>query len=695
MRPRFTKAASCILLGLRMHVLSGAPSSLLVDGAVIETASEFFGPWDTTADLLSEKVGTFTVNDEQTLRDVDNTDLRVLLSNSDIIEETDAQLEDGATQGNTEDARKNARLLATQQKSSDTSRFVKPFYVSVFVALCLCFLALQGKGFPTFEVLKRSRILERGGVDDELRSRLKALRALIPLAGHLAKAVKTEEAHELLQAVHANVPKEGEGDGKAGAIHEENVKNAFSAMRGLQQAAVKEAGNILQKNFDNLSNVSSFLKEWEKGYLGEKEAGEMSPLITALRVSHNHFLRISQHMQEVYGTLEQAQSFEDEQVIDSFLSTTDGFLFILKLQEEREDAAYLAREQRTKAGAAMRNMSSRKTSRGFRQLWGEVEIARAYVNIAREAGAAAAAEGESAAELQGHLDKVELRLTEYKEELRRLLNSSLSKPRDSITGTLTHSITLQQEQESLGASLANYWVAFENHVKMPGKLEDSGRESVKFVLRRALQRISQDRDTMDDLFHLITLRLSQMAQVFDDPEMTNQLTLYEKENRDILHRRMAAEMLNFLGRAEGRMIQLESLLQSLDQEEDTEAAAEMMKHAAASAVESSDELAELRLSLLRINVLISAAQIANNTMQQATELSKELRGLISDSSMEPNKLELLLLSVSQLESMLAQNYWEARNAAALEGRIKAAGQMQELTLSLRHILYLVKNNSFP
>ncbi|KAL8450215.1 hypothetical protein Emed_002611 [Eimeria media] len=654
MRPRSTKTASCILLGLCMHVLSGAFSSLLVDGAVTETASEFFGPWDTTADLLSEKVGTFTVNDEQTLRDVDNTDLRVLLSNSDIIEETDAQLEDGATQGNTEDARKNARLLATQQKSSDTSRFVKPFYVSVFVALCLCFLALQGKGFSTFEVLKRSRILERGGADDELRSRLKALRALIPLAGHLAEAVNTEEAHELLQAVHANVPKEGEGDGKAGAIHEENVKNAFSAMRELQQAAVKEAGNILQKNFDNLSNVSSFLKEWEKGYLGEKEAGEMSPLITALRVSHNHFLRISQHMQEVY--------------------------------------ACLAREQRTKAEAAMRNVSSRKTSRGFRQLRGEVEIARACVNIAREAGAAAAAEGESAAELQGHLDKAELRLTKYKKELRRLTSSNLSKSRDSISDTLARNITLELEQETLRTSLSNYWVIFKNHVKMPRKLEDSGRESVKFVLRRALQRIFEDRGTMDDL---ITSRLSEMAQVFDDPEVNNQLTLSEKENYGILHRRMAAEMLNFLGRAEGRMVQLESLLQSLDQEEDTEAAAEMMKHAAASAVESSDELAGFSLSLSRIRVLISAAQIANNTMQQATELSKELRGLISNSSMEPSQLGLLLFSVSQLESMLAQNYWEARNAAALEDRIKAAGQMQELTLSLRHILYLVKNNSFP
>ncbi|KAL8450217.1 hypothetical protein Emed_002613 [Eimeria media] len=682
MRPRFTKAASCILLGLRMHVLSGAPSSLLVDGAVIETASEFFGPWDTTADLLSEKLGTFTVNDEQTLRDVDNTDLRVLLSNSDIIEETDAQLEDGATQGNTEDARKNARLLATQQKSSDTSRFVKPFYVSVFVALCLCFLALQGKGFPTFEVLKRSRILERGGVDDELRSTLKALRALISIAGHLAEAVNTEEAHELLQAVHANVPKEGEGDGKAGAIHEENVKNAFSAMRELQQAAVKEAGNILQKNFDNLSSVSSFLEEWDKGYLGEKEAGEMSPFITALRVSHNHFLRISQHMQEVYGTLEQAQSFEDEQVIDSLLSTTHSFLFILKLQEEREDAAYLALEQRDMAGTAMKRVLLRTTSRGFRQRKGELEIARAYVNIAREAGAAAAAEGDSVAELQGHLDEAEVRLTKYEEELGGL----------AISDILTLSITLEQMQKSLRAPLENYWVFFENHVKMPRKLEDSGRESVKSVLRQALQRISQDRDTMDAA---TTSRLSHMAQVFDDPELSNQLALSKEENHDILHRRMAAEMLNFLGRAEGRVAQLESLLQSLDQEEDFNAAAEMMKNAAASAVESSNELNELFLSSLRLNLLNSAEVVAKRTMEEATELAKELRRVILSSSMEPEQREGLLDSVSELEGMLTENYREARNAAALEDRIEAAGQMQELTFSLRDVLYFQKSNSFP
>ncbi|KAL8447607.1 hypothetical protein Emed_004271 [Eimeria media] len=692
MRLRATKAVPCIPLGLCMHVLFWAPLCLLAGGSVTETAREFIGPRNIPAEALSENVGTFTVSDEQSLiRDFENTDLRVLLSDSDIAEDTGAQVEDGRTQGNTEDARKNARLLASEHKPSHTSRSVKHFYVSVFVVLSLCFLALRQKGPPTSQAFEESRIQQKDGVDDKLSSRLKALQALIPVADQLGKAVNTTEARELLQAVHANVPKKGQGDDKGGTIHEASIENAFNAIRELQQAAIKKAGDILQNNFDNLSRVSSFLEQWEKGYLDQKEAQELSPLITALRVSQNQFLRISQHMQEVYIRLEQRQSIEDEQVMNSLLSTTDGFEVILKLQEERENAATLALQQRKMAKTAMRMALSRKTSQGFRQRLGELEIAQAYVNIARNAGAAVAAEGQSAVELHGHLEKAELRLAKYDKELQRLMSYSLSKPRDSISGKLTRSMTLEQEQESLRASLANYWDDFRKHVKMPGKLEDSGRETVKCVLRQALQRISRDKDTM---VVVITSRLSEMAQVFDDPEMKNQLALSGKGDNDTLQRRMAAEMLNLLARAEGRTTQLESLLQSLDQEEDFSAAAKMMEDAAALAVESFDERQESRLSFLRLKLLTSAEEVAKRTMEEATEVSKELRGLKTNSSMEPSKLDFLLHSVSELERMLTQNYWKARNAAALEDRIKAAGQVQEVTLSLRRLLCFLKNKSF-
>ncbi|KAL8450209.1 hypothetical protein Emed_002605 [Eimeria media] len=684
---RATKAAACILLGLCMHVVSWAPLCLLAGEAVTETASEFFGPWDNRTEGLSRNVGTSTVSNEETLKDVENTDLRVLLSTSDITDEIGAQLEDGATQGNTEDAKKNPRTLAFDHKPPHTSRSIKWFHVSVFVALYLCFLALRRKGSLTSEAVEKSRTQRTGGVDETLSSRLKALQALIPVVDQLGKAVNTAEACELLQAIHANVPKEGEGDGKGETIHEENVKNAFSAMRGLQQAAAKQAGGILQMNFDNLSSVSSFLEEWDKGYLGEKEAEELSCLVSALRLSQNHFLEVSQHMQEVYEMLKQAQSFEDEQVMKTLLSTTDSFKFILKLQEDRESAATLALEQCKMAEAAMRMVLSRKTSQGFRQQWGELEIARAHVNIARKAGGAVAAEGESAAELQSHLDKTELRLAKYEEELKRLMNYSRLKPHDSISDALTRNVTLGLEQESLSSLLENYWDLFQKHVKMPRKLEDTGRESVRSVLRQALRRISQDKDTMDVA---ITSTLSKMAEVFEDPEMNNQLTFSKERNHDILQRRMAAEMLKLLGKAESRMVQLESLLQSLDQEEDFSAAAKMMEDAVASAVQSSDELTDLRLSLLRISLLISAVQIANSTMEEATEVSKELWGLITNTSMEPTKLDLPLYSVSDLESMLIQDYGVARIAVALDDRIRAAGQMQDLTFSLRHVLYLLK-----
>ncbi|KAL8447608.1 hypothetical protein Emed_004272 [Eimeria media] len=691
MRLRSIKAASCTLVGLCMHVLSGAPSSLLVDGAVTETAREFIGPRNTTADLLSEGVGTSTVSDEGTLRDVDNTNLRVLLSNSDITEETGAQLEDGAKQGNTEDARKNPRSLAPERKPCDISRSVKRFHVSVFVALCLCILAVRGKGFPIFDFLKKSSILQTGGVDEKLISGVKVLRKLVPVADSLGKAVDTAEARELLKVVHANIPEDGEGDGKAVTIHEENIKNGLSAMRGLQHASVKEMARILRENFDNLSSLSSLLKEWEKGYFSDEGAKELSPFITALRVSQKLFVDASQHMQVIYDLLEQAQSYEDEQFVKSLQTSRDDFKAFLSLQEVREKAATLALEQCKMAEAAIRMALSRKASQGFWQVWGELEIAQAYVDIARKAGGVAAAEGESAAEVQDHLDKAQLRLAKYKEELNRLMDYSRLETHDSISDTLTRSITFEEKQESLRSLLANYWDLFEKQVKMPEKLEDSGRESVRSVLRQALQRISADRDAMNVA---VTSRLSEMAKVFDDPVMNNQHALSKQGNHDLLQRRMAAEMLDLLDKAEGRIVQVDSLLQSVDQEEDTKAAAKMMKDAVASAVQSSDELTRLRLSLLRIDLLISAAQAANSTMEKASENYEKLRGLMINSSLEPNRLERLLQSFSEMKDMLTQKHSLARTAVAIEDRIQAAGRMQEMAFSLRQGLCLLETYEF-
>ncbi|KAL8443852.1 hypothetical protein Emed_006551 [Eimeria media] len=690
MRLRSLKAACCIVLGLCMHVVSWAPLCLVAGGAVIESGSEFIEHLDTTADLLSENVGTFTLSDEQlSIRVVEKTDLRVLLSNSDVIDEIDAQLEDGVTQGNTEDARKkNPRFLALEQKLSHLSRSLTSLFVLIVAALCLWFLTFRQKGPPTSQAFEESLIQQEDGIDDKLRSRLKALQALIPLADQLGTAVDTTEARELLQAVHANVPKEGEGDDKGSTVHEENIENALSAIRGLQQAAVKEAGSILQMNFDNLSSVSSLLEEWEKGYFSEKEVEGLSPFITALKLWQNHFLEVSQHMQEVYKVLEQTQSFEDEQDVTSLLSTTDGFKFISKLQEERESAVDLALRQRKMAESAMRMALSRKTSQGFRQQWGELEIAHAYVNIAKQPEAVAALDWGSAAELQEHLDEAELRLTKCEEELKRLMTDSLSRQHDSISGTLTRNATLKKEQENLRASLANYWDNFGKHVEMPTKLEDSGRESVKSVLTQALQRISKDRDTMDTI---ITSTLSRMAKVFDDPEMNKETVLFQKGMHGILHRRMAAEMLNLLERGESRTVQLKSFLQSVEQQENTKAAARMMKNAVFLAVQSSDELTELLLSVLRTNLLISVERNASSTMEEAADVLEELK----DFSSNPKELKTLLDAAAEQESLLTEAYREAKNAGALEDRIKAAGRIQELSSSLRHRAYTLKYNTLP
>ncbi|KAL8435173.1 hypothetical protein ACSSS7_002652 [Eimeria intestinalis] len=85
---------------------------------------------------------------------------------------------------------------------------------------------------------------------------------------------------------------------------------------------------------------------------------------------------------------------------------------VVKLQEERGKAAMLATERRIRAEAAMRMTISNGTTQGFPRRWGEFQIAQAYLGIAREVGKVAAAEGQSAAEVQCHLDEAKLRLAQ-------------------------------------------------------------------------------------------------------------------------------------------------------------------------------------------------------------------------------------------------------------------------------------------
>ncbi|KAL8444632.1 hypothetical protein Emag_005415 [Eimeria magna] len=691
MRPLSLKA-SCILVGLCMHGPSWPPLCLLAGGTAIESGNESFGSGNSRPESLGENLGSLTVSAEQTWGGVENADLHVLPSNSDVTDEIGAQLEDGTTQGNIEVAGKYPRNLAFEQKPFHPSLSSTGFRVSMVVAVCLCFLALPRKGPPTPQAGEQSRIQQTGEVDEKLSSRYKALQALVPVADQLAKTVDTAEARELLEAVHANVLEAGEADGEGSTMNEASIEKALSAMRALQQAAIKEAGSILWEKFDNLSSVSLSLEDWEDRYFSEEETEGLSPFITALTLSQNQFLEVSQHMREVYQELEQAQPFEDEQDVNSLLSTTNAFRFVLKLHQEKEVAAALASEQLKMAEAAMRMALSRKTSQGFRQLWGKFEIAQAHLNMAMKAGGAAAEEGESAAEVQGHLDEAELRLAKYKAELKRLMNYSRSDSHDSISSALTRNITLEQEQESLSASLAKHWDLFKKHLKTPRKLDDSVRESVKLVLRRALQRISQDRDTMDAA---IISTFSRMTRVFGASELNDQRALFQIGMHDVLRRRMTEDTLNLLNRGEGRIAQLEYLLQLVDQEEDTNAVEKMMESAVASAVQSSDELTGLLLSLLRINLLISLERDANSTMMEATDFFQELKGFSSQSSLGPAQLECLLDAVGEQENLLAQACWAARNAGALEDRIKAAGRIQESSFLLRHSAYSLKYNIFP
>ncbi|KAL8435172.1 hypothetical protein ACSSS7_002651 [Eimeria intestinalis] len=689
MRLRLIKRACCVLVGLRMRLPHWTLLCLLVDSAVTASLNESSGRWDSQAEVMSADVDASTVTAGQTSRVLRNTELNGLSSITDTSDGVGLQLEDIPKQHSIENAKNYLKTLATAQKPSHRSRFIIGLCVSMVLFMCLGSLALRWKGPSSLQAVEESRIQQTGGIGEDLSKRLKALRALVSVAEELGKAVHTAEARELLEAIHTNVPKEGEEEDSTKL--EMSIENALGALRGLQQAALKEAGCLLQTDFDNLSSVTLFLQEWEKAYLSDKESKELSPFIAALTSSQNHFLQVSQQMHEVYAGLEQAPPIRDEHDVTSLRYTADGLNFVVRLQQDRGNVAMLATEQRIVAEAAVRMTLSRGTTQGFRQRWGEFQIAQAYLKIAREGRGAAGAEGQIAAEVQGHLDEADLRLAQYEAELKQLIKYSRSKARDSISGALARTITLEQEQESLRASLARHWDLFNERVKMPEKLEESGRENVKMVLRQALQRISQDRDTMDAA---ITSTLSRMARVFDDLELNDQMALSKSSMHGSLQRRMAAEVLNLSGKGERRFVRVQSELQSVVQEEGTRAAAKMMKHAVASAVQSFDDLTAARLSLLRINLLISVDNTAKHTMEEAAKICAEVKSLLSNNFVEATKLAILVDSESELEDLLAQACWAARNAVALEDRVKAAGRMQELTLSLRHLSYTLKDSSF-
>ncbi|KAL8270116.1 hypothetical protein Esti_005970 [Eimeria stiedai] len=636
MRLRGTKTACCALVGL-----SWVPLCLLAGGGVVTSGSEFL-PWNSRAEVLSETVATPTVTVEQTSMALENIERRWLPFNSDITDETITEPEDRATRANIENAGKYPKTLGTPQKFSHRSRFLTGLGVSIVLAVCLGVLALHWKGRPSPQVVEESHIQQSGRVREKLSSRLKALRALVPVAEQLGKAVNTAEACELLKAVHANVPKDGEEEGEGSA----KLENALNAMRMLQQAALKEAGLILQKDLDNLSSVTSFLEESKKAYFTEEETNVLSPFITALTLSHKHFLQTSQQMRKVYERLEQAHPLGDEQDVNSLLHTTHGLHFVLNLQKDRENAALLATEQRTMAEAAMRMTLYRETLQGFRRRWGEFEIAQAYLNMKREAGGAA--EGESDAELQGHLDEAELRLQKHVEELKQLMKHAHSETYEDLSGTVARTIAIEQAQEALGTSLANHWDLFNEHVQIPEKLDNFGRECVKTVLNQALQSTLNDRNAMD---LAITTTLLKMAEVFCDPETQNQTAMLRSGVHDILQRHMTSTTLKFIGQRERRLTQLQSWLQSVDQEEDTSAAAKMMRDAVAAAVQSFDELTDARLALLRINLLISVEITARCMMGEATEASEGLKSFLFSGFLEPTEQEILLDTASELEDL--------------------------------------------
>ncbi|KAL8435170.1 hypothetical protein ACSSS7_002649 [Eimeria intestinalis] len=687
MRLRATKKACCALVWLCMQLLPWPPLCLLLCGGVVASANELFGFSDHPPEVLSENVGTLTVTAEQST-DLEDTELGGLLFTSDVIDEGTAELENITIEPNTENAEKHLETVASAQKPSDPSRAFKDLCMAMVLALCLGFLALRWERAPSQQAVGENNVQQTGSVDENLGNRLKALRALIPVAKELGKAVGTAEAREFLEAIHSRAPKEGEEEDSTKL--EMSLEKALSALRGLRQAAVEEAGYILRKDFDNLRAVTSLVEEWEEAHLSRKELEELSPFITALTLSRNHFLQVSQQMQEVYEGLKQPRPLGDERDVDLLLSTANGFKLFVKLQQEREYAANLATEQRTMAEAAMRMTLSRATAQGFRQRWGGYEVARAHLNIAREAGGATPAEGQTVAEEdQGYLEEAELLLAIHETKLKQLMDYSRTTSRDIILGMLTRNSILEQEQESLRASLMRHWDHFSKHMKMPEKLEDRGRECIKGVVSQALQRVTQDRDMMDAA---ITSTLSTMAQVFADPELNNKEAISKSGAHDVLQRRMAAGMLRLLGKWERRFVLLQSDLQSLDQEQDSVAAAKMMEDAVASTVLSSDDLTAVRLSQLRINLLISVEQTAKRTMEEAAKVSDELRRSPSSSYLGPTELGTLLAEAFRLERLLTQACWAARNAGALEDRIEAAARMQELGLDLRHISYILKGN---
>ncbi|KAL8435171.1 hypothetical protein ACSSS7_002650 [Eimeria intestinalis] len=688
MRLRAAKGSCCALVGLCMQQLHWLPLCLLVGTAVVASETGFLGSWNSSAEVSSGTVGGGAVAARRTSTDLEDTGLRGLLLTSDVTDEGTAGAENIQIEHNTENAGKYPRSLASAQEPSASSRAFRGLCVSTVLALCLGFLALRWKRPPFLQAAGESHVQQTGTVDENLSKRLKALRELAPVAEELGRAVDTAEASELLEAFHACVQNKGEEEDSTKL--EMSIENALSALRRLQRAATEEVGYLLQKDFDNLKSVTTLLQEWEEAPLGEEKAEEMSPFIMALTSSQDHFMHVSKLMQEIYEGLKQAPPIVDEHDLHSLRYTADGVDFVVKLQHERGNAAMLAAEQRIRAEAAMRMTLSRGTIQGFRQRWGEYEIAHAYLSIAREGRGAAGAEGQSAAGLQGHLDEAELRLAKYEAELKQLMDHTRSTSHDTILNTLTRNNTLEQEQESLRASLEKHWELFIERVKMPEKLEESGRESVKMVLMQALQRISQDRDMM---YEAITSTLSRMAQVFADTGLSIQAASTESEVHDIFARSMLEEMVNVSSNGKGRLGMVQSELQLVDQEEDTNAAAKMMEDAVASAVLSSAELTAVRLSQLRIELLISVERTAKRTMEEATKVFEELKSSSSSSNLEPTEMEILLDSVSELEYLIAQACWAARNAGALEDRIDAAGRMQEVALSLRHLSYLLKDDT--
>ncbi|KAL8445830.1 hypothetical protein Emed_005310 [Eimeria media] len=496
--------------------------------------------------------------------------------------------------------------VSTSRPRSRFSRIaLSPAALSVYLALLigLGVLAYRSKARPVPPAPKPPAV-EAPPSEDELSERLKALKEMLPVADHFAKLAGTPESEEQVAEARREVQ-------RAHALQEtdstkmlECLDKAQETISKLREAALAKADALMEDpDAAKIDGLVLFLKQLESAPLTHSQAKTLSPFTYVLKGVQAQFEELTEAMEEVRSHIDDETRVEQGLDVSVLDALEEDMEFLQKLQKNRKSLVEHGIEQQSGAAGALGLMLTQRFARDLRHVHGSIDLAEVYQDLASTVAAEMAARGKVDERLERYLLALQGELSQSKRELAQLLEDTAMIPlQKNPSLILARSQTLATAYKKLSHSVRTSWDQTVRHLKVPSELEFRSLERVKAMVKTSLQRVSQEGMT---IFDLLKSALNDMEKVAGQKHAGIQyVKVFENAAFEKMAKASVSALLNLQAKAEGRVSNVSSLLDSLIPGVGLEAAASFMEEAANIAAASSADLSEARVHCLRIHSLV-------------------------------------------------------------------------------------------